>query len=90
MQGLPWLLVGAGLGIIVDRADRRRLMIIVDITRAVIIAALAAAVLAHGAGLVLIYLTAFTAAAHPAQRLPARGRRASTPGPGVVAGGAAP
>ena len=51
VQGLPWLLVGAGLGVIVDRTDRRRLMLVVDITRAVIIAALAAAVLAHGAGL---------------------------------------
>jgi MFS family permease len=40
VQSLPWLLVGAGLGIIVDRNDRRRLMIIVDVTRAVVIAAL--------------------------------------------------
>jgi len=68
VQDLPWLLVGAGLGVIVDRADRRRLMIMVDITRAVIIAALAAAVLAHGAGLVLIYLTAFTTGAGSALR----------------------
>ncbi|MGH3191059.1 MAG: MFS transporter [Streptosporangiaceae bacterium] len=68
VQGLPWLLVGVGLGIIVDRTDRRRLMIIVDITRAVIIAALAAAVLAHGAGLVLIYPTAFTTGAGSALR----------------------
>jgi hypothetical protein len=34
-------------------------MLIVDITRAAIIAALAAAVLTHGAGLLLVYLTAF-------------------------------
>ncbi len=60
VQGLPWLLAGAGLGVLVDRGDRRRLMVAVDITRAVIIAALAAAVLAHGASLALIYLTAFT------------------------------
>ena len=68
VQGLPWLLVGAGLGVIVDRTDRRRLMLVVDITRAVIIAALAAAVLAHGAGLVLIYLTAFVTGAGSALR----------------------
>jgi Major Facilitator Superfamily len=68
VQGLPWLLVGAGLGVIVDRTDRRSLMLVVDITRAVIIAALAAAVLAHGAGLVLIYLTAFTTGAGSALR----------------------
>ena len=35
VQGLPWLLAGAGLGVIVDRTDRRRLMLVVDITRAV-------------------------------------------------------
>ena len=68
VQGLPWLLAGVGVGVVVDRADRRRLMIIVDITRAVVIAALAAAILAHGAGLVLIYLTAFTTGAGSALR----------------------
>jgi len=68
VQGLPWLLVGAGLGVIVDRTDRRRLMLVVDITRAVVIAALAVAVLAHGAGLLLIYLTAFTTGAGSALR----------------------
>jgi MFS family permease len=73
VQGLPWLLAGAGLGVIVDRTDRRRLMLAVDITRAVIIAALAAAVLAHSAGLVLIYLTAFTTGAGSALRDTAAG-----------------
>ncbi|HEX8008068.1 MAG TPA: MFS transporter, partial [Trebonia sp.] len=58
MQGLPWL-AGAGLGVIVDRADRRRLLVIVDLARAITIGALAAAVLAHAAGLALIYLAAF-------------------------------
>jgi MFS family permease len=59
VQGLPWLLFGAGAGVIVDRSDGRRLMIAVDITRAVIIAALAVAILVHSAGLALIYVTAF-------------------------------
>jgi MFS family permease len=59
VQGLPWLLLGTGAGVIVDRVDRRRLMVTVDIARAALIAALAAAVLAHAAGLALIYLTAF-------------------------------
>jgi predicted MFS family arabinose efflux permease len=59
VQSLPWLLTGAGLGVLVDRSDRRRLMVIVDVTRAVIIAGLAAAILTHSAGLALIYLTAF-------------------------------
>jgi MFS family permease len=68
VQGLPWLLIGAGAGVIVDRSDRRRLMIIVDITRAVIIAALAVAILAHSAGLALIYVTAFVTGAGSALR----------------------
>lgn len=59
VQSLPWLLMGAGAGVLVDRTDRRRLMVIVDVTRAVFIVGLAAAVLAHSAGLALIYLTAF-------------------------------
>jgi len=59
VQSLPWL-IGAALGVIVDRTDRRRLMVSVDTARAVIIAALAGAVLVHADGLALIYLTAFT------------------------------
>ena len=60
VQSLPSLVIGAGLGVLVDRSDRRRLMVAVDVARAAIIAGLAAAILMHGAGLVLIYLTAFT------------------------------
>lgn len=59
VQGLPWLLLGGGLGLVVDRVDRRRLMVIVDAARVLVVAGLAAAVLVHAAGLALIYLTAF-------------------------------
>lgn len=59
VTGLPWLLVGVGAGVLVDRSDRRRVMLVVDTARAVVIGALAVAVLLHGAGLPLIYLTAF-------------------------------
>jgi MFS family permease len=68
VQGLPWLLLGGGLGVVVDRADRRRLMVTVDLARAAVIMALAAAILAHGAGLWLIYLTAFVTGAGSALR----------------------
>jgi MFS family permease len=54
VQSLPWLVMGAGLGVLVDRSDRRRLMVIVDVARATIIAALAVAILTHNAGLALI------------------------------------
>jgi predicted MFS family arabinose efflux permease len=59
VQGLPWLFLGAGAGVIVDRTDRRRVMVTMDIVQAVNVGALAVAILAHGAGLWLIYLTAF-------------------------------
>src|SRR4029077_4165541 len=38
VQGLPWLLLGTGAGVIVDRVDRRRLMVTVDTARAAIVA----------------------------------------------------
>ena len=68
VQGLPWLLLGGGLGVVVDRTDRRRLMVAVDVARAAVIVALATAILAHGAGLWLIYLTAFVTGAGSALR----------------------
>jgi predicted MFS family arabinose efflux permease len=59
VQSLPWVM-GAGLGVIVDRTDRRRLMVAVDTARVALIATLAGAILMHADSLVLIYLTAFT------------------------------
>jgi len=59
VQGLPWLVLGAGAGVIVDRTDRRRVMVAMNIVQAATMAALVAAILAHGAGLWLIYLAAF-------------------------------
>ena len=47
-------------------------MVMVDVTRAVIIAGLAAAILTHSAGLVLIYLTAFTTGVGSALPIPPR------------------
>jgi MFS family permease len=71
IQQLPWLLMGAGIGVLVDRSDSRRLMVIVDSMRAVIISGLAAAILAHAAGLWLIYLAAFTTGTGSALRVTA-------------------
>ncbi|MDN3358496.1 MFS transporter [Actinomadura sp. DC4] len=59
VQQLPWLLMGAGIGVIVDRSDSRLLMVIVDSARAVIVSGVAVAIFAHHAGLGLIYLAAF-------------------------------
>ncbi len=68
VQSLPWLVLGGGLGVLVDRTDRRRVMVMVDVAGAAVIAGLAAAILADSAGLVLIYLTAFTTGAGSALR----------------------
>lgn len=59
VQGLPWLILGAGAGVIVDRTDQRRVMASMSIVQAVMMAVLVAAIQAHGAGLWLIYLAAF-------------------------------
>ncbi|MBO0810044.1 MAG: MFS transporter [Actinobacteria bacterium] len=68
VQMVPWLLLGAGLGVVADRADRRRLMVVVDVARAAVIAGLAAALLAGSASMALIYVTAFTTGAGSALR----------------------
>ncbi len=68
MQSLPWLVLGAGLGVLVDRTDRRRVMVTVDVAQAAVIAGLATAVFTGSAGLVLIYLTAFITGAGSALR----------------------
>ena len=62
VQSLPWL-IGPGLGVIVDRNDRRRLTVAVDTAQAAIIGTLAGAIVMHADGLALIYLTAFTTGA---------------------------
>ncbi|RKT55364.1 MFS transporter [Saccharothrix australiensis] len=59
----PWLLFGLFAGAVVDRVDRRRLVVVVDVVRVVLLAALAGAVatgLAVGAvGVVVVHLVAF-------------------------------
>jgi hypothetical protein len=60
VQSLPWLVFSGGFGVLVEGTDRRRLMEVLDLARAAIIASLAAAILTHSAGLALIYLAAFT------------------------------
>lgn len=59
LQGLPWIAVGLGVGTLVDRWNLRSIMVWVDVARAAVIAALAAAVMADLASLSLIYAAAF-------------------------------
>jgi MFS family permease len=58
-QQLPWLLFSLISGAYVDRLDRRRLVVAVNLFRGAVIGGLAVAVWADAAGLVLVYLTFF-------------------------------
>jgi MFS family permease len=56
---LPWLLFSLHSGAIIDRVDRRKLMIVVAVLRGVVMAALAMALLGGVESLSLLYVAAF-------------------------------
>jgi Na+/melibiose symporter-like transporter len=56
---LPWLIVALPAGAFVDRSDRRRLVGIVDSSRAVLVAAVAVAALVGTVPIEFLYLAAF-------------------------------
>ena len=56
---LPWLLFALPGGVLVDRVDRRRLMLLIDVVRVVALAVLATAVLTGYAGVALLYSVLF-------------------------------
>jgi MFS family permease len=56
---LPWLLFALPGGVLVDRVDRRRLMIIVDWSRVLAMGVLAAAILTGWASIALLYVVLF-------------------------------
>ncbi|MER6948681.1 MFS transporter [Nonomuraea sp. NPDC000554] len=58
-QQLPWLIIALISGVYVDRLDRRRLIIAVNILRGLALAVLAAAVATSTASIPLIYLVFF-------------------------------
>ncbi|TMR11167.1 MFS transporter [Nonomuraea turkmeniaca] len=58
-QQLPWLLFGLVSGAYVDRLDRRRLIVAVNLLRGVVLAALAVSVAADLAAIPVIYLAFF-------------------------------
>lgn len=55
VQQLPWLLFGLVSGAVVDRFDRRRLVVVVNVVRAVVLGLLSVAILLDGASLAVIY-----------------------------------
>ncbi|MGW5359253.1 MFS transporter [Actinopolymorpha pittospori] len=60
-QQLPWLLFSLVSGVYVDRLDRQRLIVVVNVVRGLVIAALAVAVWQDAATLLVIYAAGFLA-----------------------------
>lgn len=58
-QGLPWLLFSLHAGVVVDRLDRRRLMIAADTLRFVVLFLFGIMVLTDFGGIALLYIVAF-------------------------------
>jgi MFS family permease len=56
---LPWLLFALPGGVLVDRVDRRRLMIVIDSVRVVAVAVLATAIATGHAGIAVLYAVLF-------------------------------
>src|ERR1700689_509132 len=56
---LPWLLFALPGGVLVDRVDRRRLMVLIDWTRVAAMAVLATAIAAGHGGIALLYVVLF-------------------------------
>ncbi|MFR9779158.1 MFS transporter [Micromonospora sp. MS34] len=56
---LPWLLFALPGGVLVDRVDRRRLMVVIDWVRVAVLAVLAAAMATGHAGIALLYAVLF-------------------------------
>jgi predicted MFS family arabinose efflux permease len=56
---LPWLLFALPAGVLADRIDRRRLMIVLDLTRAVAMCVLAVAIVTRHDSILLLYAVLF-------------------------------
>jgi MFS family permease len=56
---LPWLLFALPAGVLVDRADRRRLMVVIDWARMAVMGVLAVAILSGWSSIVLLDLVLF-------------------------------
>lgn len=59
-QQLPWLLFALLSGALSDRIDRRRLIVVVDLARALLVGVLAAAIATDTVSLALLYCVLFT------------------------------
>lgn len=81
VQGLPWLVFGPGIGVLVDRLNLQTLMVVVDVLRIALISALAVTIATGAASMPLLYGAAFATAVGSM----ARDAAASTALPRLVA-----
>jgi MFS family permease len=58
VQGLPWLLIGVGIGVMLDRWDLRKALAGAGVIQAILVATLAAAVMLGVASLPLLFVVA--------------------------------
>ena len=58
-RGLPWLLTGLFGGVLADRMDRRRVMVTVDVCRALLVGVLVVTVAGRWATIPLLYVVGF-------------------------------
>ena len=59
LQRLPWLLFGLFAGVIADRLDRRLIVVVADLLRAVVLVALAVTVVTGSVNIALVLVTMF-------------------------------
>jgi MFS family permease len=59
LQGLPWLLFGLYAGVLADRVDRRRLVVAVDLGRAVVLAVLTTTLITDSVNVTVVLVTMF-------------------------------
>ena len=59
LQQLPWIVLGIPAGAIIDRRDRRQLMLVVNLLRAVVLGILTATIATGTVSLPIVFLAAF-------------------------------
>ena len=59
LQRLPWLLFGLYAGVLADRVDRRRLVVVVDLMRAVVLAVLTLTLVTGSVNITIVLVTMF-------------------------------
>lgn len=59
LQQLPWVVFGVPAGAVIDRVDRRRLVVLVNVLRAAVLAILAVTIATGTAGLPIVFASLF-------------------------------